>query len=68
MYKVTKSQRIVREVGGAHTTAWMQEVEQRRSSCRVPFEVEGQQNPDRGKVPYFVHATNERRVRGLLHC
>jgi len=28
----------------------------------VPFEGEGQQNPARGKGPYFVHATEERRV------
>jgi len=26
-YKVTKSGQVVVEVGGAHTTAWMQEVE-----------------------------------------
>jgi len=37
-YKVTKSGQVVVEVGGGHTTAWMQEVEQCRSNCRVPFE------------------------------
>ena len=31
----------------------------------VPIEIEGQHNPDRGKGPYFVHATEERRIRGL---
>jgi len=31
----------------------------------VPFEMPGQQNPRRGKGPYFVHATEERRIRGL---
>ena len=34
----------------------------------VPFEGQGQHNPVRGKGPYFVHATNERRIRGLLWC
>ena len=28
----------------------------------VPFEGTGQHNPARGKGPYFVHATKERRV------
>ncbi len=32
----------------------------------VPFEFVGQHNPERGKEPYFVHATKERRIRGLL--
>ena len=41
--KETKSRWIVMEVGGVHTTAWMPEVEQRRSSCRVPSEAEGKQ-------------------------
>ena len=31
----------------------------------VPFEFEGQHNPGRGKGPYFVHATKERRISGL---
>lgn len=31
----------------------------------VPFESEGQHNPGRGKGPCFVHATEERRIRGL---
>ncbi len=30
-----------------------------------PSEAEGQHNPGRGKGPYFVHATKERRIRGL---
>ena len=32
----------------------------------VPFEGTGQHNPARGKEPYFVHATEEWRMRGLL--
>ena len=31
----------------------------------VPFEFVGQHNPGRGKGPYFVYATKERRIRGL---
>lgn len=31
----------------------------------VPFEFVGQHNPGRGKEPCFVHATEERRIRGL---
>jgi len=31
----------------------------------VPLEAEGQHNPGRGKGPYFVHATEELRIRGL---
>ena len=31
----------------------------------VPLEGEGQHNPPRGKEPYFVHASNEWRIRGL---
>ena len=31
----------------------------------VPFEGTGQHNPTRGKEPYFVHATNEWKERGL---
>ena len=31
----------------------------------VPLEAEGQQNPGRGKGPCCVHATDERRIRGL---
>ena len=31
----------------------------------VPFETKGQHNPGQGKEPYFVHATKERRIRGL---
>lgn len=31
----------------------------------VPFEAVGQHNPGRGKGPCFVHATEERRIRGL---
>ena len=34
----------------------------------VPFEVEGQHNPDRGKGACFVHATKEQRIRGLPCC
>lgn len=34
----------------------------------VPFESEGQHNPGRGKGPCFVHATKERRIRGLPCC
>lgn len=34
----------------------------------VPFEAEGQHNPGRGKEPCFVHATEERRIRGLPCC
>ena len=67
-YKETKTQQAVAGVGGVHTTAWMPEVEQRRSSCRVPFEFEGQHNPGRGKEPCFVRATKEPRVRGLPSC
>jgi len=32
----------------------------------VPFEGKGQHNPAGGKEPYFVHATEEWRDRGLL--
>ena len=32
---------------------------------KVPLEAEGQQNPGRGKGPYFGHATEARRIRGL---
>jgi hypothetical protein len=31
----------------------------------VPSEIKGQHNPDRGKGPCFVHATEEWRKRGL---
>jgi len=31
----------------------------------LPIEAEGQQNPGRGKGPYFGHATEARRIRGL---
>jgi len=31
----------------------------------VPIEIAGQHNPGRGKGPCFVHATEERRIRGL---
>jgi len=31
----------------------------------VPFEGLGQHNPARGKGPYFVHATDELKVRRL---
>ena len=31
----------------------------------VLLETEGQHNPGRGKGPCFVHATEERRIRGL---
>ena len=31
----------------------------------VPFAVQGQHNPGRGKGPCFVHATEEPRIRGL---
>ena len=34
----------------------------------VPIESVGQHNPGRGKGPGFVHATKERRVRGLPCC
>ena len=34
----------------------------------VPFEAKGQHNPRRGKGPYFVHATEGRRIRGLPCC
>jgi hypothetical protein len=34
----------------------------------VLLESEGQHNPGRGKGPYFVHATKERRIRGLPCC
>ena len=34
----------------------------------VPFEFEGQHNPERGKGPCFVRATEERRIRGLPCC
>ena len=44
----------------------------KRSGCRresegfiVPIEIAGQHNPGRGKGPYFVRATEERRMRGL---
>jgi hypothetical protein len=35
---------------------------------KVPFEDKGQHNPVRGKGLYFVHATEERRERGLQKC
>jgi len=31
----------------------------------VPLEVPGQHNPHRGKGPYFAHATEARKMRGL---
>ncbi len=31
----------------------------------VPLEGLGQHNPVRGKGPYFVHVSDERRIRGL---
>jgi hypothetical protein len=34
----------------------------------VLLEIEGQHNPGRGKGPYFVRATEERRIRGLPSC
>jgi hypothetical protein len=34
----------------------------------VPFEGMGQHNPAQGKGPYFVHATEEWRMRGLQRC
>ena len=34
----------------------------------VPFEIEGQHNPGRGKEPCFVRATEGRRIRGLPCC
>jgi hypothetical protein len=34
----------------------------------VPFEAKGQHNPSRGKGPYFVQATNERRIRRLHYA
>jgi hypothetical protein len=34
----------------------------------VPIEGEGQHNPARGKGPYFVHVSNEWRIRGLPSC
>ena len=51
-------------------------IRQRKRHClsrksegfKVPFEVMGQQNPGRGKGPYFVRATNKRRIRGLQLC
>lgn len=46
--------------------------QRKRSGCRresegsiVPIEIAGQHNPGRGKGPYFVHATEERRIEGL---
>ena len=33
-----------------------------------PFEIVGQDNPGRGEGPCFVHATEERRIRGLPCC
>jgi len=34
----------------------------------VPIEAEGQHNPGQGKGPYFVHVTNERRIRRLQYA
>jgi len=34
----------------------------------IPFEGQGQHNPARGKGPYFVHATEEWRDKGLQRC
>ena len=46
--------------------------QRKRSGCRresegfiVPSEFVGQHNPGRGKGPYFVRATEERRIEGL---
>ena len=46
--------------------------QRKRSGCRqesegfiVPIEIAGQHNPGQGKGPYFVRATEERRMRGL---
>ena len=36
--------------------------------CIVPLEDLGQQNPARGKGPYFVHVSDEWRIRGLPSC
>ena len=47
----------------------------KRNGCRresegfiVPIEFVGQHNPERGKEPCFVHATNEWRRRGLQNA
>ena len=34
----------------------------------VAFEIAGPHHPGRGKEPYFVRATEERRIRGLPCC
>ena len=34
----------------------------------VPIEFAGQHNPERGKEPCFVRATEVRRIRGLPKC
>ena len=46
--------------------------QRKRSGCGresegfiVPIEIAGQHNPGRGKGPYFVCATEERRIEGL---
>ena len=38
------------------------------SSDPTPFEGLGQHNPARGKGPYFVHATEARRIGRLRPC
>lgn len=59
--------------GGAPTEAY-KESRNRQGPYResegfiVPLEMAGQQNPHRGKEPYFVHATEEWKVRGLQRC
>ena len=47
----------------------------KRNGCRresegfiVLIEAKGQHNPRRGKEPCFVHATEERRIKGLPCC
>lgn len=51
-----KNKRLIRKFIGSY---WESE------RFIVPFEAKGQHNPGRGKEPYFVHATNERRIRRL---
>ena len=59
--------------GGAPTEAYKgdrnrQGLYRESEGLIVPFEVLGQHNPSRGKEPYFVHAIEEWRMRGLRLC
>ena len=59
-YKETKTQPIVIAVGGVHST----DCSAGTTARSLPLGY----NPERGKEPCFVHATEERRIEGLPCC